>query len=68
MRLSRVSSPRLHARFRNHTLKIFERHGFKNIGYWTASVGDYTDRLIYIVGFEDVETAGSSLGRLFRRP
>ena len=43
----------LNARFRNHTLGIFERHGIRNIGYWTASVGDYSDRLIYIVAFED---------------
>lgn len=43
----------LHARFRNHTLGIFERHGIKNIGYWTSAVGDYSDRLIYIVAFED---------------
>ena len=43
----------LNARFRNHTLGIFERHGIKNIGYWTASAGDYSDRLIYIVAFED---------------
>ena len=45
--------PALHARFRDHTVKIFERHGIKNIGYWTSEVGDYTDRLIYIVAFED---------------
>ena len=43
----------LNARFRNHTLGIFERHGIRNIGYWTANVGDYSDRLIYIVAFED---------------
>ena len=45
--------PDLQARFRNHTLKIFERHGIKNIGYWTANVGDYSDRLIYMVAFDD---------------
>ncbi len=45
--------PALHARFRDHTVKIFERHGIKNIGYWTSEVGDYTDRLIYIVAFEN---------------
>ena len=43
----------LHARFRDHTLKLFEKHGFKNIGYWTVDVGDASDRLIYIVAFED---------------
>ena len=45
--------PALHARFRDHTIKIFERHGIQNIGYWTSSVGDYSNRLIYIVAFED---------------
>ena len=60
--------PELHARFRNHTLKIFERHGFKNIGYWTASVGDYTDRLIYIVGFEDVEQRDRAWAAFFADP
>ncbi len=44
----------VNARFRNHTLKLFEKHGMKNIGYWTPSVGDYSNRLIYILGFEDV--------------
>ena len=47
--------PDLHARFRNHTLKLFQRHGFRNVGYWTASVGDYSNRLIYIVAFENSE-------------
>lgn len=43
------------ARFRDHTTKIFERHGIKNIGYWTSDVGDFSDRLIYIVAFENAE-------------
>jgi hypothetical protein len=47
--------PDVHARFRDHTLRLFERHGFKSIGYWTAEAGDYSDRLIYIVAFESVE-------------
>ena len=46
--------PDVNARFRNHTLNLFEKHGMKNIGYWTPSVGDYSNRLIYILGFEDV--------------
>ncbi len=48
--------PALHAQFKNHLLKLFERHGIKGIGYWTASVGDYTDRLTYIVEWEDANT------------
>jgi hypothetical protein len=45
--------PDVSARFRDHTVKLFEKHGIKNIGYWTNGVGDYSDRLIYIVAFED---------------
>ncbi len=47
--------PNVLARFRDHTTKIFERHGIKNIGYWTSEVGDFSDRLIYIVAFENAE-------------
>ena len=43
----------LHSRFRNHTLELFEKHGFKNIGYWIADVGEANDRLIYILAFEN---------------
>ena len=25
----------LHARFRDHTTKLFEKHGMTNVGYWT---------------------------------
>lgn len=46
--------PELNARFRDHTLRIFERLGFKSIGYWMPEVGDYSDRLIYIVAFDDL--------------
>ena len=45
--------PNINARFRDHTMKIFEKHGIKNIGYFTADVGDFSDRLIYIIAFED---------------
>ena len=45
--------PNINARFRDHTMKIFEKHGITNVGYFTADIGDYSDRLIYIIGFED---------------
>jgi len=52
--------PELNARFKNHTLGLFEKHGLKNIGYWTASVGDYSNRLIYLLAFESVEQRESA--------
>lgn len=38
----------LHNRFKNHTCKLFEKHGFKNIGYWVPA--DKSDnRLFYVI-------------------
>ena len=44
----------LQARFRDHTCKLFEKHGIKNIGYWTNTIGGRSDELWYMVGFEDL--------------
>lgn len=40
----------LHKRFREHTMKIFERHGMTNVGYWIpqdAPLAGHT--LIYVI-------------------
>jgi hypothetical protein len=39
--------PNLLARFRDHTMRIFERHGMTNVGYWVPM--DQEDTLIYII-------------------
>lgn len=31
--------PRLHARFRDHTCTLFEKHGMTNVAYWTLDEG-----------------------------
>jgi hypothetical protein len=42
--------PALEARFRDHTMTIFERHGMKNIGYWTPTDDPLKGKtLIYII-------------------
>src|SRR5262245_23016183 len=39
----------LQARFRNHTTKLFEKHGMTNIGYWVPQDGPQSkNTLIYI--------------------
>jgi len=35
----------LHARFRNHTMKLFEKHGMVNLGYWVPL--ENPDRKLY---------------------
>jgi L-rhamnose mutarotase len=42
----------LHARFRDHTLKLFEKHGMTNIGYWVPVKND-ENKLYYIIAHKD---------------
>src|SRR5688572_33310913 len=39
----------LHKRFRDHTLKLFEKHGIKNVGYWTGT-GKNEGKLYFKIG------------------
>ena len=50
--------PALHKRFREHTLKLFEKHGMKNVLYFTPV--DKDDTLIYLLAHESREAAQAS--------
>jgi hypothetical protein len=44
------------ARFREHTCKLFKKHGIEVLGYWTPATGeDAKDTLVYLVVFPSVE-------------
>src|SRR5689334_12524544 len=51
----------LHARFRDHTCKLFEKHGMTNIGYWQQTTGDNAENtLVYILAFPSKEARDAS--------
>jgi hypothetical protein len=51
----------LNARFRNHTLKIFERHGMKNVLYMTPQdAPESQNTLIYVLEHQSREAAKKS--------
>jgi hypothetical protein len=53
--------PDLLARFRNHTTKLFEKHGMKNVGYWVPQDDPLKkNTLIYIVSHDSREAAKKS--------
>lgn len=53
--------PNLNARFRDHTMRIFDKHGMTNIGYWTPVDAPASENtLIYIIAHPDRETASAS--------
>src|SRR5688500_7050016 len=44
----------LHARFRDHTDKLFEKHGMELVGYWTpADEPGSKNTLVYILAYPD---------------
>ena len=53
--------PNLLARFRDHTTKLFEKHGMTNIGYWTPTDEPRSkNTLIYILAHDSRDAAKKS--------
>jgi len=53
--------PALHARFRDHTMKLFERHGMKNVAYWTPDDEELSkNTLVYVVSHASRDAAAKS--------
>lgn len=51
----------LHARFRDHTIRIFENHGMKIVGFWSPlSDEEADDTLIYVLEHASQEAANAS--------
>src|SRR2546421_346890 len=52
----------LNARFRDHTLKLFERHGMVNVGYWTPAKDQKgaENTLVYLLAHKDMDAAKKS--------
>lgn len=47
--------PNLLARFQNHTLRIWEKHGIRQAGFWTTLVGESSNDLTYLLAWESLE-------------
>ncbi len=53
----------LHDRFRNHTMKLFEKHGITNVAYFQPmpkADGTKSDLLVYLIAHKDRTTADAS--------
>ena len=49
----------LHARFRDHTMKLFEKHGMVNIGYWVP-LDNTENKLVYLLAYPSREARAKS--------
>jgi hypothetical protein len=57
----------LQARFRDHTLKLFEKHGLASIGYWTP-IENPDNKLIYVLAFPSAEAKTAAWKAFFADP
>lgn len=60
----------LHARFREHTVKLFAKHGMENLGYWTPMPDQKgaDNTLIYLLAHQSREAARESFAAFGRDP
>ena len=57
--------PDLNNRFSTITLKLWEKYGIKQAGFWTVLVGDHNQALYYLLAWEslaDRETKWNAFG------
>jgi hypothetical protein len=61
---------RLLARFRDHTLKLFTRHGMTNIAYWKLMPDQpgAENTLVYLLAHKDQDAAKASFGSFRQDP
>ena len=61
--------PNLQARFRDHTRRIFDKHGMKSVGYWVPQDAPLHDNtLIYILEHKSRDAAKQSWAAFQKDP
>lgn len=63
--------PALNARFRDHTVKLFEKHGMKNVIYCTPVDGEgkpVDNKLVYLLAHKSQEAARASFAAFGKDP
>jgi hypothetical protein len=60
----------LNARFREHTLKLFEKHGMRNVAYWVEQPSEQSPdgKVIYVLAFPSREARDASWASFIADP
>ncbi len=59
----------LHARFRDHTCKIFEKHGMTMVGFWSPIDKEKSEELlVYMLAFPSKEAADKAWAEFGKDP
>jgi heme-degrading monooxygenase HmoA len=46
--------PALLKRFEDHTLRLFEKHGIKQVGFWTVAIGESNNDLFLMLQWQSL--------------
>ncbi len=60
--------PALVKRFETITLKMWEKHGIRQAGFWTVMVGDSNHDLIYLVAWDSLAEREKKWGAFMNDP
>lgn len=60
--------PALLKRFQEHTLGIWERHGIRQAGFWTYTVGPTNNELVYLLAWESLAEREAKWGAFAADP
>ena len=55
--------PALLRRFRDHTLRIWEKHGIRQAGFWTTVIGESNNDLTYLLAWESMAEREEKWGK-----
>lgn len=58
----------IHDRFANHTMRLFEKHRMKVVGFWQTAVGRQNLELVYVLAFEDANDRMNKWNAFFNDP
>jgi hypothetical protein len=60
--------PALLKRFETVTVRLFEKHGIKQLGFWTVEIGDSNNDLFLILQWESLAERELKFGAFLRDP
>ena len=60
--------PALLERFSDHTLKLWDRHGIRQAGFFTTMVGESNQRLTYFIAWESLAEREAKWTAFIRDP
>ncbi|MGB9380769.1 NIPSNAP family protein [Candidatus Binatus sp.] len=60
--------PAIIKRFDSITCRLFEKHGIKQVGFWTVAIGESSSDLVYLLQWESLADRDKKFGAFAADP